>query len=839
MKIARILVQGTVQGVGFRPTVYRIAKNLNMSGYVRNLGNVVEIVLFENEDSVNNFIKTLKNKCPPIAKINSIDIKWINEKNKKDKKNIKQIKALNKEISDLKVSNDFKILESSSNFSGASVIPPDLAVCDNCLDEINEPNNRRYKYPFTACTDCGPRFTLIESVPYDRNRTAMDEFPLCYECNEEYENPNNRRYHAEASCCENCGPSLKLFDKNKKEFNINKKSNPIEKGVNLLNEGKILAIKGIGGTHLVAKVTEDRPIKKLRKRLNRPNQPFAVMSPNLETIKTFSEVSKLERNSLLSKERPIVVLKKNDEYNFSELLAPELHNIGVMLPYSPLHHIIFDYTEEPAFIMTSANIPGEPMMIENKKILSSLYGIADYFLLHDRKIINRCDDSVIRYRNNELSFIRRSRGYVPEPYDLSNLKGLKTLKSLKGLKNSKGLKTLKSLKNPKNDFNVLALGPELDVTFTLQKQRLAYVSQHIGNTNKFKTYEFLQEAIKNMMKITKTEKFDLIACDMHPQFFTTSLARQMGEKYNCPVIPVQHHHAHGAVLAIDNSIDELVFIAADGVGYGEDGTAWGGEIIYTDITNYERLASLEPQKMPGGDISTKYPARMLASILYNSNYYEDNVIESGIADERYDKIDTEIEEKLESMLISNYSDYFQHKEIEIKNVLKQIKSNVNVGITTSTGRILDSISVALNICGKRTYEGECSMKLESFAYGANGDINIQPQFKKVDNRPVLDTSQILVDIMDLIKKGENKKEIAYAGQKVVSEGLAKLAVDAANKVGIDSIGATGGVFYNEAITLATKEYIEKEGFNFIQHKNSCAGDGSISLGQAIIASSMK
>ncbi|WP_297899125.1 carbamoyltransferase HypF [Methanobrevibacter sp.] len=778
MKFARILVEGTVQGVGFRPTVYRVANSLNMAGYVRNLGNVVEIVLFSKKENVNNFIEVLKNKCPPIAKINSIKTIWIDESD------------LEKEI---EISDKFNIIESSSEFSGASIIPPDLAICDNCLKEINDPTNRRYKYPFTACTDCGPRFTIIESIPYDRSRTTMDEFPFCSECDEEYKNPDDRRYHAEASCCENCGPSLKLFDKNRKEMIVNKENNPIEEGVKLLNKGKILAIKGIGGTHLVAKVTDDKPIKKLRKRLNRCNQPFAVMSKNLKTVEKFAEVSNLEKKSLLSIERPIVVLKKNKDYNFSRFLVPELHNIGVMLPYSPLHNLIFDYTEEPAFIMTSANIPGEPMMINNNEILSNLYGIADYYLLHDRKIVNRCDDSVIRYRNNELSFIRRSRGYVPNPYNLENLNCLN------------------------REVDVLALGPELDVTFTIQKQGLSYVSQHIGNTNKFRTYEFLQESIKNMMNLTKTEEFDIISCDMHPQFFTTRLANEMGEKFNCPVIPVQHHHAHGAVLAIDNSVDELIFIAADGVGYGEDGTAWGGEIIYTDIVNYKRLASLEPQKMPGGDISTKYPARMLASILFNSEYYE--------------------EKELENILNLKYANYFQHNEIEIKNLLKQIKSNLNVGITTSTGRILDSISVALNVCGKRTYEGECSMKLESLAFGANGDIIIEPKFKKYNKRPVLDTSQILVDIMNLIDQGENRKEIAYAGQIAVSEGLAKLAVDAGRNLGIDNIGATGGVFYNEAITLATKKYIENEGFNFIQHKNSCAGDGSISLGQALISSS--
>jgi hydrogenase maturation protein HypF len=779
MKIAKILVQGTVQGVGFRPTVYRIANSLNLKGYVRNLGNIVEIILFENESKVAEFNKILKKHCPPIAKITSINTKWIDEEELEE--NMKSIEK-------------FEILESSSDFSGASVIPPDLAICDNCLEEINDPKNRRYKYPFTACTDCGPRFTVIESVPYDRDKTTMDDFPFCNKCKKEYNNPNDRRYHAEASCCNICGPSLKLFDNTEHEVKINSlKTNPLKEAVDLLNNGKILAMKGIGGTHLVSKVSDDAPIKKLRKRLNRPNQPFAVMSPNLKEIKKFAEVSSLEAKTLLSKERPIVVLKKNDKYYFSEFLTPGLHNIGVMLPYSPLHNILFDYTDESAFIMTSANIPGEPMMIKNKDILSSLYGIADYYLLHNRKIINRCDDSVIRYRNNELSFIRRSRGYAPEPYDLSELKQIK------------------------KDMNILALGPELDVTFTIQKQGLAYVSQHIGNTNKFKTYEFLQEAIKNMMKITKTEKFDLIACDMHPQFFTTKLATEMGKRFDCNVIPVQHHHAHGAVLAIDNSLDEIIFIAADGVGYGEDGSAWGGEIMYTDISNYKRLASLSPQKMPGGDVSTKYPARMLTSILFNSLNYE--------------------EDELESLLSSNYSHYFKHGKLEIKNVLKQLNSNLNVGITTSTGRILDSIAVALDICGKRTYEGECSMKLESFAYGANGDITIDPKFKRIEGRSVLDTSQIILDIMELIKNRENKKEIAAAGQKVVSEGLAKLAIDAASKMGIDDIGATGGVFYNEAITLATKNYIEKEGFNFIQHKNSCAGDGSISLGQAAIASS--
>ncbi|KZX16707.1 carbamoyltransferase HypF [Methanobrevibacter cuticularis] len=778
MKIAKIWVQGIVQGVGFRPTVYRIANALNLRGNIRNLGNIVEIILFENEKGVNLFLDTLKKEKPPIAKINSIELQWIDENDN--------------EYDIYKKSNDFKILESSADFSGASVIPPDLAICDSCLKEIRDPNNRRYNYPFTACTDCGPRFTVIGSIPYDRVNTTMEDFPLCDECEDEYTDPNDRRYHAEASCCSICGPSLSLYKSDGKELAI---SNPLKKAVNLLDKGKILAIKGIGGTHLVAKVTDERPVKNLRKRLNRFNQPFAVMSSNLETVKTFAEVSDVEAKSLLSKERPIVVLKKSKNYYFEDNVAPELHNIGVMLPYSPLHHLLFSYTDESAYIMTSANRPGEPMMIENKEILKNLYGIADYYLLHDRKIMNRCDDSVIRYRNNELSFIRRSRGYAPEPYDLLKLLNPEIINK---------------------NANILSLGPELDVTFCIQKQGLAYVSQHIGNTNKFKTYEFLQESIEHLMNITKTSNFDTIACDMHPQFFTTQLGKELSEQFNANLTSIQHHHAHGAVLSADNSLDELVYIAADGVGYGDDGTAWGGEIIYTDIKSYERLGSLMPQKMPGGDTSTKYPIRMLTSILKNS--YE--------------------EEELKTLLMKNYKDYFQYGEMEIKSLLKQLNSGLNVGITTSTGRILDSIAAALNICGKRTYEGESAMKLESFAYGAKDDIDIPIEIKKMDNRPVLDTKLILKDIMDKIASGENKKNIAAAGQEAVGKGLAEIAIEVAEKKGISTIGATGGVFYNEAITLATKKHIEDANFKFVQHRNSCAGDGSISLGQSIISSSL-
>lgn len=775
MKTGKILASGIVQGVGFRPTVYRIASKLKLKGHVRNLGNIVEIILQGSQEDILKFKEELVDKLPPIAKINSLTLDWLN-----DDYNYKE----------------FKIIESSKNYSGTSVIPADIGICDKCLEEINNPNNRRYKHPFNACTDCGPRFTLIESVPYDRDKTTMDEFPLCNECNEEYTNPLNRRYHGEAICCDLCGPSLKLINKNKEEI---KSKDPIKETVNLLNKGNIFAIKGIGGTHLVAKVTSQETVDKLRKRIGRENQPFAVMSKNIETVKTFGILSEKEERSLSSRQKPIVVIKKNENYNFAESVAPSLHNIGVMLPYTGLHHLIFnENTElngEPAFIMTSANVPGEPMMINNEDIINNLEGIYDYALIHNRKIINRCDDSVIRYRNNELSFIRRSRGYTPEPYSIS------------------------PKMNINNDLNILALGPELDVTFTILTNGQGYVSQHIGNTNKYKTYQFLQNAIEHMMKITKTSTFDIIACDMHPQFFTSKLAKELAEKYNAQLITVQHHHGHGIALANDNNIDELVFIAADGVGYGSDNTAWGGEIMYTDVKSFERLGNLMPQKMPGGDNSTKYPVKMLCSVLLNEK----------ASGKKYSS------EEIENLMMDNYIEYFKYGEIEVKNLIKQIQNNLNVGISSSTGRILDSISAALKICGERTYEGEASMKLESAAFKSENPLKIPYKIIKEDNKYLLDTSLIVKEVMKNIKHGANKYDIANGSQIAIGEGLSEIAVKTANEKGINCIGATGGVFYNEAITLTCKNYIENEGFKFIQHTNSCAGDGSVSLGQAIIS----
>ena len=743
MNALKILTQGIVQGVGFRPYVYRLASDLNLNGSVRNLGNVVEIII-EGENT-SKFVERLPQELPPIAKIDSMEVEEIPLKNFAD----------------------FEIIESGDSYSGVSVIPPDIAICDKCLEEIRNPNDRRYKYAFNACTDCGPRFTVIESVPYDRVRTSMDEFPLCDDCLVEYKQPLDRRYHGEAICCSDCGPQMEIYEGSAR-LDV---ENPIKKGAEILKEGKILAIKGIGGTHLVVDAYNDDAIKELRARLNRPNQAFAVMCKDLESLQNYAQLSEREIETITSNKRPIVILKKNEGYGFPESLSPGLHNIGVMLPYSPMHYLLFDEGDIDTYVMTSANIPGEPMMIENSEIIN---GVNDYSLVHNRKILNRCDDSVIRFRNGELSFIRRSRGYTPEPYTINY---------------------------DVNDLDVLALGPELDVTFSMARGNRVYPSQHIGNTNKPKTLLFLRKAIENMERITKINEFDVIACDMHPHFFTTRLAHELAEKYGAEVLPVQHHHAHSVALANDHGIDEMIVIAADGVGYGSDATSWGGEILYTDIKSFERMGHLEPQLMPGGDVATKFPVKMLLSILKDDD------------------------------LIKHYVDYFKYGEMEIKNIKKQIDAGINVGVTTSTGRVLDSMAVALEICHERTYEGECSMKLESSAYYSTKELEIPSIIE--DNQ--LNTTEILREVVRLYQKGEKKADVAAAGQRAVARGLSELAIKFSDKKKIENIGATGGVFYNEAITDTVKNCIENNGYNFIQHLNTCAGDGSVSLGQAIIA----
>jgi len=771
---ADILVYGAVQGVGFRPFVYRLAMMLGLKGYVRNLGNgSVKIVVEGNKREIEKFIRYLREKKPPAARYTRFQVKWGNATGAFD---------------------DFQILKSkvSDTFSEYSYIPPDIAICDDCIRELLDPSDRRYNYPLIACSHCGPRFTIICDFPYDRDRTTMVDFPMCPTCRREYEDPANRRFHAQVIACPACGPKMTLYNKDGEAIEC---SDPVAEAARLILEGYIVAIKGVGGIHLAAKTTDDDIVLKLRKRRRRPSQPFAVMSPDVDAVKKYAEVTPLEEELLKSFRRPIVLLKKREDFCLSEWVSPGLHTIGVMLPYTGIHILLFKHIrEEPAVIMTSGNYPGEPMVIDNDEAFIRLGRVADYFLLHNRRIFQRCDDSVIRVVDNSVRIIRRSRGYVLEPIEI-----------------------------PFSSPNiVLATGPELRVTGAIIKGAKCYPTQHIGDVDKLESLEFLRSALVHLLRVLKVPKVNVVACDLHPLFLTTRLASELCEEMRCEVIRVQHHHAHMASLMVDSgvNIDEhVVCITADGVGYGTDGNAWGGEILLGGYDGFERVAHLEEHLMPGGDLAVKYPARMAAGIL-------SKVLSR---------------EELIEFLMKRCLDGFERGSLEIQFVVKQIYDRINVAKTTSTGRFLDAVAAILGICFKRTYEGEPAMKLEAVAARAKGlpqmcSAKIVDDVINYKRNGVVEikTSTILENILEGLNK-QKSEELAFFAHYVIARAFARVAVEVAKENGVGKVGFTGGVAYNEIISRIIREEVEKEGLKFLPHNGVPPGDAGVSIGQGVIA----
>jgi hydrogenase maturation protein HypF len=761
---AEITVTGIVQGVGFRPFVFRLAKRFGLVGIVRNLGDAgVEIVVEGEKGAIEDFTLSLSSEQPPMAKIEDVKISWGH---------------VSGEFS------AFNVVESEKRGSGErSVLPPDLALCNDCLKEMLNPIDRRYLYPFITCVNCGPRFTIVEELPYDRPRTSMKDFPLCPDCLREYTDPADRRYHAEPTCCPVCGPKLELFDANGERISSHNLTLEVAR---LLDNGNVIAIKGIGGTHLAAKTTDEEVLTRLRRTFNRPQQPFAIMSKDLETVRTFADVDEVEVGLLTSYRRPIVVLSKSSNYLLSELVSPGLDSVGVMLPYSGIHHLILGYGKDPAYVMTSANVPGMPMLIDNAEAIAKLQGSVDYFLLHNRKIVNRCDDSVVKVIDGKTTFLRRSRGRVPEPLKLSF----------------------------KSGASVLALGAELNATVALLVNNRCFISQYVGDTTKFETLSYLQEVAQQMLHMLNLDQVDIVAHDLHPSYATTRIAPHLADRLGAKTISVQHHHAHLSKLLAEHGLEEFVGIVADGIGYGTDGTAWGGEIMVTDMGSFERVGGLIKQPMPSGDLATQFPARMVAGILWGAlDPYE-------------------IEQILKELCLNG----FRYGDREIGVVLRQLEHNLNVFWTSSCGRVLDAVACLLGICCERTYEGEPAIKLEAVAGGSDSDrLRLETTIKSVDGLRVLDTSNLLVDIIDAIRKNVPRKQIAAAAQRALAEGLAEIAIDVASAKDINIVGGSGGVFYNRAITATVRKSIEEAGLKFIQHELLPPGDGGISVGQAVVA----
>ena len=764
MKRAEIRVSGIVQGVGFRPFIFRLSKRHDLMGFVRNMGDAgVQVVVEGDKENIEKFINSLRPEQPPLSRIDDIVVSW--------KPHTEEFK-------------DFRVMPSDKAGLGLpSVVPPDLALCDNCLREMLDPGDRRYKYPFITCVNCGPRFTIIEELPYDRPRTSMKTFPLCPDCLREYQDPPDWRFHAEPTCCPACGPHMTLHGGEGQQVRT---SDPVLETVRLLDEGKIVAVKGIGGIHVASKTTDDEVIARMRKRFNRLQQPFAIMARDLETVRTFAEVSRAEAELLTSYRRPIVVLQRSLDYMLSELIAPGLDSVGVMLPYSGIHHLILRHGKDPAYVMTSANVPGLPMLTDNAEAMAKLRGKVDYFLLHDRKIVNRCDDSVVKLVDGKPAFLRRSRGYVPEPLKLSF----------------------------KSELEVLALGADLNVTAAVLSGDRCFVSQYIGDTTKFETLEYLQAAAEWLLRWLNIEAVDVVAHDLHPNYATTGLATRIAGKMGANTLAVQHHHAHLCSLMAEHGLEEIVGIAADGVGYGPDGTAWGGEVMVARLDSFEHMGGLKRQRMPGGDLAAIYPARMVAGILL----------------EQLER------DELERVLNEYCAKGFRHGEREISVVLRQLDRNLNVFWTSSCGRVLDAISCLLGICGERTYEGEPAIKLEAAAaIGDSREVKIEPEIKKMDGKMSFDTSKLLLDVLHALRADVPRKHIAASAQLAVARGLASIAIDVASSSGIKVVGASGGVFYNRAITAAVRKEIGGAMLKFVQHEILPPGDGCISVGQAVVA----
>ena len=749
----KVKVTGIVQGVGFRPFVYRTAVENQLCGYIKNRGDAgVEILVEGGEKRVENFLKDLKEKKPPLAHIYELATSELEGESEYDR---------------------FTIHKSSNEAElSGSVIPPDIAICNDCLRELRDPKDPRYEYFFITCTNCGPRFTIIENLPYDRDNTTMREFPMCSFCISEFKDPLNRRFHAQTLACPNCGPKVYLTNARSEKIEC---KDPVREAGKLLSEGQILAIKGHGGFHVAASTIEDRPLAKLRRVKHRSQKPFAIMARALDSIETFAEVSEEEAELLTSYTRPIVLLDKNKNYCLSDLVAPGLHNVGVMLPYSALHYMLFDEVSDSAFVMTSANPPNQPVINDDREALKTLGDTVDYFLFQNRKIAHRCDDSVMRMHGGNALFIRRSRGYAPTPVMIKE-----------------------SAKQC-----VLGLGGELNDTACVLNGNKAFISQHIGDVENIETKSFLESASRHLIHLINS-KIEIVACDLHPKFTTTQLARELAAEKGWRLIQVQHHYAHVAALMLEHGVDEIVGVCCDGYGYGVDGEAWGGEIIFSTRggCSFRRLAHLEKQPLIGGDLATRYPLRMAAGMLFGRA-------------------------EVEGWLMKDRQ-HFPHGEREIQLIIQQLEKRTGIFQTTSCGRVLDAVSAILGVCYERTYEGEPSMKLESTAMGGKDILKLEP----IVEGNTLKTTQMLQQIFENREK-HSRQDLARSGHLYMAKGLATLAMEKAEEKGVDTIGFSGGVACNKIITLAMRKIVEASGFRFLVHQAVPPGDGGLSFGQVV------
>ncbi|MCB2182497.1 MAG: carbamoyltransferase HypF [Desulfobulbaceae bacterium] len=760
----QLTVKGVVQGVGFRPFVYRLAKKYSFSGTVINCDEGVVIRLSPPLCRLANFLKELQDNAPPLATISSVS---------------------EQKIFDF-FSDRFVILTSESSGTVSTIIPPDVACCADCLRELTDKQDRRYQYPFINCTNCGPRFSIVESIPYDRPATSMKVFPMCPDCQKEYNDPLDRRFHAQPNACWKCGPRLSWHDEKGREIQC---QNPIAEAVGALKQGKIVAIRGLGGFHLAVDATNNEAVGKLRKRKLRQSKPLAVMVADIETASEFCVVLPEEAQLLSSRQRPIVLLAKKEQNDLSPHLAPGISHLGLILPYTPFHHLLFMEPQGPkALVMTSGNRSDEPICTSNAEALDKLTDLSDCFLLHNRDIVTRVDDSLVRFAQRKVRFMRRARGYVPEAVSLD-------------------------CELPE----VLACGAMQKNTFCFAKGNTAYLSQHIGDLNGVENFEFYEESIQHLKDVLEITP-QVVSCDLHPDYLSTHYAEGLG----LPLYRVQHHHAHAvAVMAEHGLHEETCAVILDGNGYGPDGTIWGGEILLAGLTSYKRLARLERLMQPGGDAAAKEPWRMALSVLLKA--YGPSVLKKYGLAHSLTKIDA-------------------HKRATL---IQMMEKNVNSPLTSSCGRLFDAVAALLDVCLVSDYEGQAAMELESLALGGVQGFSLENMvraehrlpvvFEHMQGEMVIRSVPLIRAIVDLLDQGCDRSSLSLAFHCWLISSIAAALRELGCRHNIKNVVLSGGCLQNVILLQGLTQKLEMEGFHVFSGEKVPVNDGGISLGQAVVA----
>ena len=746
----RISITGIVQGVGFRPFVYRLAQDYRLTGWVLNTNQGVQIYIEGAEEYLDSFQHHLVEDLPPLALIRTIEIETV------------------------KVAGftDFHIRHSEGADEKTAMIPPDIAICADCRQEVHDPHNRRFHYPFTNCTNCGPRFTIIRDLPYDRAMTTMAGFPMCPICQAEYDDPGHRRFHAQPNACPACGPQLQILDREQQPV--------ADDATSLLKAGKILAVKGLGAFHLAIDARNPMAVAELRRRKQRDAKPFAVMARDITAAECYCHISDLERQWLISPSAPIVVLHERTDSGLPvNIIHPGLSTLGMMLPYTPLHYLLFDQ-ELDLLIMTSANISDEPLIIDNATAWEQLIELADYFLLHNRDIVQPCDDSVMTITPLATpQLLRRARGFVPRGILL-----------------------------PQASRPLLALGGEMKNTFCLSRNGEAFLSQHWGDLNHYRNYIRFQEGLKRFQQLLAIEP-ELLVHDLHPDYQTTRWAKQQ----SLPRLAVQHHHAHLASAMADNGLNgEVLGLICDGSGWGPDGAVWGGELLRGGYQNYQRLGHLRYMLLPGGEITIRRPYRMAFAYLLTA-------LEGAV--------DT---------IADNYLPDLSPEERSL--LLQQLHAAHPRLITSSCGRLFDAVGALLGISPISRYEGQTAIELEAIADPGERGIYSWQVYQREEQLIMDPVSMWPEMIYDL----EHRRTIGSIAQKFhisLAAMFSHALVQARELSALNRVVLSGGCFHNKVLLFELIRMLDKCGFEVYHHQQVPPGDGGIALGQVAIACEVK